>query len=227
MAVHSSSSSQQDCSGGASISNQSAGYNITNQFNHPKQYLALLMLVLWFHTHTQPQLSWSRTLIGIGVFLGLGASAAVVLKKLFVPRVKSWTQRSHAKGDENGGNELKSKLYEDIKEAIQASESAFSDIAKTNQGLLASKDEGPTNNSWRDFQQTHGNKNNTPPHSDFDPGKELHQTRKTPLPQCVFLLLPCNFFVLVRFRVIFNRETPVDAFNRRTYIWSISEIMAP
>jgi peroxin-14 len=67
---------------------------------------------------------------------------ACFVQKLFVPRLKSWIQGAHVEGDEISGNELKSKFYEEIKAAIQDSASAFSDIAKTNQELLASKDEG-------------------------------------------------------------------------------------
>lgn len=63
-------------------------------------------------------------------------------QKLFLPRLKSWTRRVVSEGDENADNELKSKLYDEIKEAMEASSSAFSAIAKTNQELLASKEEG-------------------------------------------------------------------------------------
>ncbi|KAF0898940.1 hypothetical protein E2562_012644 [Oryza meyeriana var. granulata] len=121
---------------GASIPNQSAGVQPYKTVQSPQAVNAGPIV-----PHAQPQLSWSRTIIGVGVFLGLGASAAVVLKKMFVPRLKSWIQRAHVEGDENSGNELTSKFYEEIKEAIQDSASAFSDIAKTNQELLASKDE--------------------------------------------------------------------------------------
>ncbi|KAL5229162.1 hypothetical protein ABZP36_017427 [Zizania latifolia] len=124
----------------ASISNQSAGIQPYKAVQ-PPQAVSSFANAGSMVPYTQPQLSWSHTLVGVGVILGLGASAAVVLKKLFVPRIKSWIQKSHAEGDENAENELKSKLYEEIKEAIQASASAFSDIAKTNQDLLASKDE--------------------------------------------------------------------------------------
>ncbi|XP_006643651.2 peroxisomal membrane protein PEX14 isoform X1 [Oryza brachyantha] len=120
----------------ASIPNQSAGVQPYKTVQSPQAVNIGPMV-----PDAQPQLSWSRTLIGVGVFLGVGASAAVALKKLFIPRLKSWTQRAHAEGDENCDNKLKSKFYEEIKEAIQASASAFSDIAKTNQELLASKDE--------------------------------------------------------------------------------------
>jgi peroxin-14 len=39
-------------------------------------------------------------------------------------------------------DEVTCKLYEEIREAIKVSASAFSDIVKTNQEVLASKDEG-------------------------------------------------------------------------------------
>ncbi|XP_052140563.1 peroxisomal membrane protein PEX14-like isoform X2 [Oryza glaberrima] len=120
----------------AGIANQSAGVQPYETVQAP-QAINTGPIV----PHAQPQLSWSRTLIGVGVFLGVGASAAVILKKLFVPRLKSWIQGAHVEGDEISGNELKSKFYEEIKAAIQDSASAFSDIAKTNQELLASKDE--------------------------------------------------------------------------------------
>uniref|UniRef100_A0A0D9UVV1 Peroxisomal membrane protein PEX14 n=1 Tax=Leersia perrieri TaxID=77586 RepID=A0A0D9UVV1_9ORYZ len=124
----------------ASIPNQSAGTQPYKTVQSP-QAVTSSVSTLPIVPQIQPQLSWPRTLIGVGVFLGVGASAAVVLKKWFIPRLKSWTQRAHAEGAENSENELTSKLYEEIKEAIQASASAFSDIAKTNQELLASKDE--------------------------------------------------------------------------------------
>ncbi|KAI5004284.1 hypothetical protein ZWY2020_031527 [Hordeum vulgare] len=90
---------------------------------------------------TQTQFSWYHTLLGAGIFLGVGASSVLIIKKLFLPRLKSWTRRVVSEGDENADNELKSKLYDEIKEAMEASSSAFSAIAKTNQELLASKDE--------------------------------------------------------------------------------------
>ncbi|KAG8053685.1 hypothetical protein GUJ93_ZPchr0001g30463 [Zizania palustris] len=124
----------------ASISNQSAGIQPYKAVQSP-QAVSSSVNAGSVVPYTQPQLSWSHTLVGVGVILGLGASAVVILKKLFVPRIKSWIQKSHAEGDENAENGLESKIYEEIKEAIQASASAFSDIAKTNQDLLASKDE--------------------------------------------------------------------------------------
>ena len=121
--------------------------------------------------HTNVQFSWVHTLLGAGLFLGLGASAAITLKvhllilwrskllfenyvrcwtyfheyfsqKLFIPSLKSWTRRVVAEGDENANDELASKLCEEIREAIKVSTSAFSDTARTNQEVLASKDEG-------------------------------------------------------------------------------------
>ncbi|XP_066305956.1 peroxisomal membrane protein PEX14-like isoform X2 [Miscanthus floridulus] len=91
--------------------------------------------------HTNAQFSWVNALLGAGLFLGLGASAAITLKKLFIPSLKSWTRRVVAEGDENGNDEFASKLCEEIREAIKVSTSAFSDIARTNQEVLASKDE--------------------------------------------------------------------------------------
>uniref|UniRef100_A0ACD5VLS4 Uncharacterized protein n=1 Tax=Avena sativa TaxID=4498 RepID=A0ACD5VLS4_AVESA len=89
----------------------------------------------------QTQFSWFHTLLGAGVFIGFGASSVVIIKKLFLPRLKSWTHRVVSEGYENADNELKSKLYDEIKKSLEASSSAFSAIAKTNQELLASKDE--------------------------------------------------------------------------------------
>ncbi|WVZ71924.1 hypothetical protein U9M48_020453 [Paspalum notatum var. saurae] len=91
--------------------------------------------------HTKPEFSWVNTILGAGLFLGFGASAAIALKKLFIPGLKSWTRRVVAEGDENVKDELTSKLYGEIREAIKVSASAFSDIARTNQEVLASKDE--------------------------------------------------------------------------------------
>ena len=63
-------------------------------------------------------------------------------QKVFIPRLKSWTCRIVSEGDGAADNELKSKLYDEIKKYMEASSSAFSVIAKTNQELLASKGEG-------------------------------------------------------------------------------------
>nr|XP_051223208.1 peroxisomal membrane protein PEX14-like isoform X4 [Lolium perenne] len=90
---------------------------------------------------TRTQFSWFHTLLGAGIFLGFGASSVVIIKNVFLPRLKSWTRRVVSEGDENADNELKSKLYDEIKKSMEASSSAFSAIAKTNQELLASKDE--------------------------------------------------------------------------------------
>ncbi|GJN06075.1 hypothetical protein PR202_ga23761 [Eleusine coracana subsp. coracana] len=92
-------------------------------------------------SHTKAEYSWVHAFLGAGLFLGFGASAAIAVKKLLVPRLKSWTRRVVAEGDENVNDELNSKIYEDIKEAVKVSASAFSDIARTNQEVLASKDE--------------------------------------------------------------------------------------
>jgi two-component sensor histidine kinase len=51
--------------------------------------------------------------------------------------------------------ELKSKIDEETKEAVRASSEAVSAIAKTNQELLASKDEGFTSPSIATFFSIH------------------------------------------------------------------------
>ncbi|OEL25277.1 Peroxisomal membrane protein PEX14 [Dichanthelium oligosanthes] len=91
--------------------------------------------------HTKVQFSWVNTLLGAGLFLGFGASAAITVKKWFIPSLKSWTRRVVSEGDENDKDELTSKLYEEIREAIKVSASAYSDIARINQEVLSSKDE--------------------------------------------------------------------------------------
>ncbi|XP_039799502.1 peroxisomal membrane protein PEX14-like isoform X6 [Panicum virgatum] len=125
---------------------------------------------------TQPRFSWYRAFLAAGLLLGFGASAAVFIKKLFLPRLKSWIRKVVAEGDETQGNQLKAKIDEETAEAVKASASAVSAIAKTNQQLLASKDEEkkilvtltqaldsqakelkslrPVNSSWRASQQT-------------------------------------------------------------------------
>ncbi|CAM0958939.1 unnamed protein product [Alopecurus aequalis] len=79
-----------------------------------------------------PRFTWYRALVAAGLLLGFGASAAVFIKKLFLPRLKSWIRRVVAESDEAA--HLKHKIDEETKEAVSA-------IAKTNQELLASKDE--------------------------------------------------------------------------------------
>lgn len=63
-------------------------------------------------------------------------------QKWFIPSLKSWTRTVVAEEDENAKDELTCKLYEEIRKAINVSASAYSDIARTNQEVLASKDEG-------------------------------------------------------------------------------------
>jgi peroxin-14 len=63
-------------------------------------------------------------------------------QKLFLPRLKSWIRNVVAQGDGAEGNQLKHRIDEETAEAVKASASAVSAIAKTNQQLLASKDEG-------------------------------------------------------------------------------------
>ncbi|KAM3405725.1 hypothetical protein ACQJBY_000003 [Aegilops geniculata] len=87
----------------------------------------------------QPRLTWYRAFVAAGLLLGFGASAAVFVKKLLLPRLKSWIRRVVAEGDE--AIELKAKIDEETKEAVKASATAVSAIAQTNQELLASKDE--------------------------------------------------------------------------------------
>ncbi|KAK8457033.1 hypothetical protein SEVIR_3G118900v4 [Setaria viridis] len=93
---------------------------------------------------TQPRFSWYQAFLAAGLLLGFGASAAVFIKKLFIPRLKSWIRSVVAEGDEIQGNQPKAKIDEETAEAVKASASAVSAIAKTNQQLLASKDEGFT-----------------------------------------------------------------------------------
>ncbi|KAK3141021.1 hypothetical protein QOZ80_5AG0409020 [Eleusine coracana subsp. coracana] len=88
-----------------------------------------------------PKFSWYQAFLAAGLLLGLGASAAVFVKKLFLPRLKSWIRNVVAEGDGTQGKQLKAKLDEETAEAVKASASAVSAIAKTNQELLASKDE--------------------------------------------------------------------------------------
>uniref|UniRef100_A0A0E0KXE6 Peroxisomal membrane protein PEX14 n=1 Tax=Oryza punctata TaxID=4537 RepID=A0A0E0KXE6_ORYPU len=90
---------------------------------------------------TQPKFSWYRAFVAAGLLLGFGVSAAVFVKKLLLPRLKSWICKVVAEGDENEGRQIKSKIDEETAEAVKASASAVSAIAKTNQELLASKDE--------------------------------------------------------------------------------------
>ncbi|KAM0859147.1 hypothetical protein ACQ4PT_047394 [Festuca glaucescens] len=86
-----------------------------------------------------PRFTWYRAFVAAGLLLGFGASAAVFIKKLFLPRLKSWIRKVVAEAQETA--ELKSKIDEETKEAVRASSEAVSAIAKTNQELLASKDE--------------------------------------------------------------------------------------
>ncbi|CAD6273397.1 unnamed protein product [Miscanthus lutarioriparius] len=90
---------------------------------------------------TQPRFSWYQAFLAAGLLLGFGASAAVFIKKLFLPRLKSWIRNVVAEGDDTEGNQLKTRIDEETAEAVKASASAVSAIAKTNQQLLASKDE--------------------------------------------------------------------------------------
>ncbi|XP_062179811.1 peroxisomal membrane protein PEX14-like isoform X2 [Phragmites australis] len=92
----------------------------------------------------QPKFSWYQAFLAAGLLLGFGASASVFIKKLFLPRLKSWIRNVVAGGDETEGKEPKTKIEEETAEAVKASASAVSAIAKTNQELLASKDEGFT-----------------------------------------------------------------------------------
>lgn len=87
----------------------------------------------------QPRLTWYRAFVAAGLLLGFGASAAVFIKKLLLPRLKSWIRRVVAEGDE--ATELKARIDEETREAVKASATAVSAIAQTNQELLASKDE--------------------------------------------------------------------------------------
>lgn len=87
----------------------------------------------------QPRLTWYRAFVAAGLLLGFGASAAVFIKKLLLPRLKSWIHRVVAEGDE--ATELKARIDEETREAVKASATAVSAIAQTNQELLASKDE--------------------------------------------------------------------------------------
>jgi peroxin-14 len=67
---------------------------------------------------------------------------ACLEQKLLLPRLKSWIRNVVAEGSETADKQLKSKIDEETAEAVKASASAVSAIVKTNQELLASKDEG-------------------------------------------------------------------------------------
>ncbi|XP_062230436.1 peroxisomal membrane protein PEX14-like isoform X1 [Phragmites australis] len=90
---------------------------------------------------TQPRFSWYQAFLAAGLLLGFGASAAVFIKKLFLPRLKSWIRNIVAEGDETEGRQPKAKIDDETAEAVKASALAVSAIAKTNQELLVSKDE--------------------------------------------------------------------------------------
>ncbi|TVU18448.1 hypothetical protein EJB05_34549 [Eragrostis curvula] len=90
---------------------------------------------------TQPRFSWYQAFLAAGLLLGFGVSAAVFVKKLFIPRLKTWIRNVVAEGDEAEGKQLKAKIDDETAQAVKASASAVSAIAKTNQELLASKDE--------------------------------------------------------------------------------------
>ncbi|AQK95772.1 Peroxisomal membrane protein PEX14 [Zea mays] len=90
---------------------------------------------------TQPRFSWYQAFLAAGLLLGFGASAAVFIKKLFLPRLKSWIRNVVAEGNGTEGNQLKPRIDDETADAVKASASAVSAIAKTNQQLLASKDE--------------------------------------------------------------------------------------
>lgn len=92
-------------------------------------------------TQQLPKFHWSHALLAAGVLASSGVGTALLLKKMVVPRLKSWIRKVVEEESESGEDKPDSKLAEEAAEAAKTAAAAAAAVAKASQELLGTKSE--------------------------------------------------------------------------------------
>ncbi|KAK8627389.1 hypothetical protein V6N13_135001 [Hibiscus sabdariffa] len=89
------------------------------------------------------QFSWSYAIVSIVLLIFSGAGTSMLLKKLFLPRLKSWIHKVVLEEDDDESRNSKQSLYKEAIKAAKAAAVASVDTAKASlQMLQSNKEEG-------------------------------------------------------------------------------------
>ncbi|XP_042473071.1 peroxisomal membrane protein PEX14-like [Zingiber officinale] len=83
----------------------------------------------------------SHALVAAGVVAASGFGSAVLVKNVFIPRLKAWIKKVVAEEKESEEGSLSTKLAEEAAEAAKAAAASAAVVAKASQELLSSKSE--------------------------------------------------------------------------------------
>ncbi|WVZ10712.1 hypothetical protein V8G54_015242 [Vigna mungo] len=86
---------------------------------------------------------WSHALIAVGLLAASGAGTAIIIKKSFLPRLKSWIRKVVLDNDDEQLKKTDNKptLMEEAAQAAKSAAAAAEEVAKASQEILASKGE--------------------------------------------------------------------------------------
>ncbi|KAK8471332.1 hypothetical protein PHAVU_003G200200 [Phaseolus vulgaris] len=86
---------------------------------------------------------WSHALIAVGLLAASGAGTAIIIKKSFLPRLKSWIRKVVLDNDDEQLKKTDDKptLMEEAAQAAKSAAAAAAEVAKVSQEILASKGE--------------------------------------------------------------------------------------
>ncbi|KAK7347015.1 hypothetical protein VNO80_21539 [Phaseolus coccineus] len=86
---------------------------------------------------------WSHALIAVGLLAASGAGTALIIKKSFLPRLKSWIHKVVLDNDDEQLKKTDDKptLMEEAAQAAKSAAAAAAEVAKVSQEILASKGE--------------------------------------------------------------------------------------
>ncbi|XP_014509226.1 peroxisomal membrane protein PEX14 isoform X2 [Vigna radiata var. radiata] len=86
---------------------------------------------------------WSHALIAVGLLAASGAGTAIIIKKSFLPRLKSWIRKVVLDNDDEQLKKTDDKptLMEEAAQAAKSAAAAAEEVAKASQEILASKGE--------------------------------------------------------------------------------------
>ncbi|BAT76098.1 Peroxisomal membrane protein [Vigna angularis] len=86
---------------------------------------------------------WSHALIAVGLLAASGAGTAIIIKKSFLPRLKSWIRKVVLDNDDEQLKKTDDKptLLEEAAQAAKSAAAASAEVAKASQEIMASKGE--------------------------------------------------------------------------------------
>ncbi|XP_028769896.1 peroxisomal membrane protein PEX14 [Neltuma alba] len=93
-------------------------------------------------TVSYPRFRWSQVIIAIGFLSASGVGTALLIKRSFLPRLKSWIRKVVSEDDETLKKIVsKQSLVEEAALAAKAAATAAADVAKARQEMLLSQNE--------------------------------------------------------------------------------------